>query len=140
MADQELYASELASQFNADVHWFKLLLFWPRAFFILLISPWAPFKYFLNDPDRERRKRALIATVAELPDARSPSYLLVVGVVVTVLFVFGVAAAAFLFLPAAIAVATLAILGLTLAAALRLTARDRRPWRARSKFRDVFPF
>ena len=140
MVDQELYATELASQIDAHVHWFKLLLMWPRAFFILLISPWAPFKYLINDPRRDRRREALAHTIRELPTPRAPSYLLAIGVMTWMFMVAGVVILAFAFLPPPFALAALASLGLLNAIMLRLTARDRRPLRAPSKLREVFPF
>lgn len=140
MADQELYSTELASRINAHVHWYKLMLTWPRAFFVMLISPWAPFKYLLNDSDPRRRATALSDTIRELPTPRSPAYLLAIGVLITVITIFGTAAVVFITLQPGIAVATLGIMGLVLASGLRLTARDRKPWRIRTKLREVFPF
>ena len=141
IVDQELYATDVASRFNANVHWLKLLLCWPRAFVLTLVSPWAAFKYSFNDPDRNRRREALSMTIDELPDTRSPSYLLAAGVIVTVIVFWGAAALVLLTLPLSWALATLAVLGLALASGLRLSeSAGVRPRTTLGKLREIFPF
>ncbi len=109
LVDQELYATELASQINAQVHWFKLLLLWPRAFFILLASPWVAFKYRLNDRDPAKRERALSDMIRELPPYRAPAYLLAVGIVTTVTTFSTGTLLLFLFTPLPVALAVFAL-------------------------------
>jgi hypothetical protein len=141
LQEQELYATDLASRYDAHVHWLKLALTWPRAFFVLLISPWAPFKYWFNDPDRERRRAALQHTIRELPTPRSPAYLLAVGVIVTELLFLTVPAVVFYQLAVAPAIATVAVIGFLLTCGLRLTERERRMTaRPPGPVREVFPF
>ena len=143
IVDQEIYATELASRFNAQVHWLKLLFSWPRAFFLLLASPWAPFKFWFNDADRERREEALGQTIQELPDPRSPSYLVSAGVVFTISVFAAVALLIFFAAPApSFGFAALGLVGLALACGLRWTENDRNRKRivVASKFREIFPF
>jgi dimethylaniline monooxygenase (N-oxide forming) len=141
LQEQELYATDLASRYDANVHWLKLALTWPRAFFVLLISPWAPFKYWFNDPDSAKRQAALQHTIRELPPPRSPSYLLAVGVVVTALMFLTVPAFVFWRLPVAPAIAAVAVIGFLLTCGLRFTERERRmAVRPPGRVREVFPF
>src|SRR6202035_2000105 len=121
LVEQELYATELASRFDANVHWLKLLLTWPWAFAVLVISPWIPFKYGLNDADRERQREALANIIRELPDPRAPVYLLAAGIVVTAAIMLGVAGLVFWKLPLGLALISLATGGLALSGLLRLT-------------------
>ena len=141
LKEQELYATDLASRFNANVHWLKLALTWPRAFLILWVSPWAPFKYLFNDPDPARRRAALQHTIRELPTPRAPSYLLALGVIAFEVLFLSVPAFVFYKLPVAPAIATLAVFGFLLTCGLRLSERERRMTvRPPGPVREVFPF
>lgn len=88
LVDQEVYATELASYVNANVHWLKLLLIRPRAFAAVLWSPWIAFKYRLNDSDPGLRKDALLNILREMPVDRkftyggNPVYLLVWEIII----------------------------------------------------------
>jgi dimethylaniline monooxygenase (N-oxide forming) len=142
LVDQEIYATEIASLFNAHVHWFKLLFTWPHAFLVMLASPWAPFKYWLNDPSPRRRREALANTIRELPSPRAPNYLLGMGVIAAACVFLGVAAFVYNSLHGgAPGIAGLAVLGLTAACGNRFTERERKRWRdGRSKLRETIPF
>ena len=140
IVDQELYATDIASRFDAHVHWLKLLLFWPQAFFTVLLSPWAPFKYHLNDRNPDSRRVALANTIRELPGPRSPNYLLAAGVVVWVGIFSSVAASVLVSLPLAPALAVLAVMGLVLSFVLRLSERTgKHSSSSLGRLRDVFP-
>jgi dimethylaniline monooxygenase (N-oxide forming) len=141
LVEQELYATQVASRFNAHVHWAKLLVLWPRAFFVMLASPWAPFKYRLNDQDPQSRRDALAHTLAEMPSAVAPSYLLAVGLLVTVLWLAGVVTLVFRSFESAVALGLLSLMGLGLCCLFRFTERERpRRRKRKSRLREVFPF
>jgi dimethylaniline monooxygenase (N-oxide forming) len=146
LVEQELYATDLASRFDAHVHWLKLLLGWPVAFFVLLVSPWAPFKYRLNDADREERRSALSNIIRELPDPRAPVYLLASGIAVTSAIMLGVVALVCSKLPVGPALEALAVGGLALSCLLRLTevrlsdGQVKQPLTFVGRLREVFPF
>jgi hypothetical protein len=72
LTDHEPYTTQLASFVNAHVHWLKLLVCHPRAFFVVLKSPWIAFKYHLNDPDPRKRQAALQHIEREMPDRWHP--------------------------------------------------------------------
>ena len=74
LTDHEPYTTQLASYVNAHVHWLKLLVCHPRAFFVVLKSPWIAFKYHLNDPDPSKRQVALQHIEREMPDRWHPVF------------------------------------------------------------------
>lgn len=83
LVDQEVYATQLAACFGAEVRWLKLALRQPRAFWATLWSPWIACKYQLNDPDPVKRAAAAESIRRELPDRAHPIFLLA-GLIVVV--------------------------------------------------------
>ncbi len=119
--DQEVYATELAGYVNAHVHWLKLLLSKPRAFFIVLLSPWTAFKYQLNDPSRKKRTAALENIRRELPTLRHPYSLLLSFVVFWTVLWLSALALGLWYLPLEIVTSTAAAVILTISCILRLS-------------------
>jgi dimethylaniline monooxygenase (N-oxide forming) len=72
LTDQEVYATDLATRAGADVRWFRHLFRNPRLFALLLLVPWAAFKYQLNDPDPEKRTAAVRAIRTLVPERDHP--------------------------------------------------------------------
>jgi dimethylaniline monooxygenase (N-oxide forming) len=141
LVDQELYATEIATRLGAHVRWWRLLFGWPRAFLVLVASPWAPFKYRLSDPDREGRRRALEDIERELPSTRAPTYFLAAGVATMLVTTLAVAATFFLVADASVALRGLAGAILAWAFLMRVSEPDGKLATSRAgKLRDMFPF
>lgn len=72
--DQIGYSHELASFMGIQVQWLKLLFFNPKAFWLMLWSPWSAFQFQLSSKEKKKRDKALQNIKAEMPNFRHPVY------------------------------------------------------------------
>ncbi len=72
LADQVDYSNELAVFMGIHVPWWRLLFLNPRAFWLMLWSPWTAFQFQLSSKDKEAREKALQNIREVMPDCRHP--------------------------------------------------------------------
>jgi hypothetical protein len=121
LVDQEVYATTIASFIGADVRWGRILFTNPLLFWQLLLLPWTPFKYRLNDRDPIARENALRSLRALVPAAGHPvhEFKYYVGLIIATPVVLAAGIAALL--PVTLVPAILGVVMLVATAYLRAT-------------------